>query len=145
MPLKTFLEFFGMEKVISEIRCMMEDQKLGIYFMVTNYKGEEDVKYCKELLVFHDESLMPDADCSFTELRDMLADNKQYKLRDEQEHEHSEGLPMPSECTLITWNVGNTKMSRKDLEKILKEFYIHKINSDFIQDGFSLSSMEWFN
>ena len=35
-------------------------------------------------------------------------------------------------------------MTRKNLEKLIKEFYVFKIYSDFLQDGFS-ENMFWFN
>ena len=53
------------------------------------------------------------------------------------------------EREFLSWDVGNLKMSRKDLEKILKEFYIFKIHSNLIQDGFQNEEgeeevMKWY-
>ena len=75
----------------------------------------------------------------FPELRDMLTSSPEYK------HTDMKNVIESDTQNLITWVVGNTRMDRKNLQKILKQFYQYRIFSDFIQDGFSTDTMSWFN
>ena len=140
IPIDTFLEFFTIPEVIKEMQALMNKLHLGIFFIVTSYKDAETDEFRKEVLLFSDSNIMDDSISKYTELRDLLSVEKNYKLRNMQQRCEE---TKEEDLSLITWDVGNIAMSRKDLEQILKVFYPYKIYSDFIQDGFSTETMKW--
>lgn len=54
----------------------------------------------------------------YQELKDALINTEDFKLNDMKEHQSGE------KRWLTTWDIGNLKISRKNLEKMLKEFYV---------------------
>ena len=138
ITINTFLEYFTTNTVIYEMQQLMKDKNLGLFMVVTNYKSE-DGGYKKEVMLFSDNQILDEDISKFQELKDVLETDKSYKLNGMVDnHTNQIGL------NLVTWNVGNLKMTRKNLEKLIKEFYNYKIYSDFLQDGFG-ENMEWFN
>ena len=105
--------------------------------IVTNYY--EDGQYKKEVLLFSDSEILDEDLSKFQELRDVLIADKAYKLSGRVSH-----LPEGADQSLDTWTVGNLKMTRKNMEKLVKEVYNFKIYSDFVQDGFA-EDMVWLN
>ena len=94
--------------------------------IVTNYKTEDGL-YNKEVLLYSDEQILSEEISKYQELRDVLDTDKNYQLKNMKSH-FSENESQ----NLLTWKVGNLKMTRKNLEKLIKEFYIFKIYSDFL-------------
>ena len=138
VPTNTILEFFGQDKVIGCMREMMQKLDLVMFFILPTLSDKDSMR--KEMVIYSDAELIDDDISKFHELRDMLKVNKDYMLKNQVDLDTGkEGE------RLIHWEVGNTKMSRKELEKMLKIFYPFQIYSDFIQDGFSQDTMAWLN
>lgn len=102
----------------------MKERNLGIFMIVSNH--DQNGVFKKELAIFSCKKIMDDDVNLFFELKELLKSDAEYKLQNTQLQIQDE------EREFISWDVGNLKMSRKDLEKILKEFYIYKVHSNFI-------------
>jgi hypothetical protein len=136
------LDFFGVQEVAKSIQTQMKTLKLGLYMIMTSYSDVNSGQFRKEVLMFHDQDILSDEINKFHELKDMLSNDKVYQLKNMVDL--SQYLDEEGDTQMVRWDVGNLKMSRKDMEKMLKVFYPFKIYSNFIQDGFSLDTMEWY-
>lgn len=99
------------------MQTLMKDRNLGLFMLVTNHAAT-DGQYGKELMLFSDESILAEEESKVLELIDVLGGDKEYQLSQMTNH-LDDGAP----GSLVTWTVGNLKMSRKNLEKLLKTFY----------------------
>lgn len=116
VPTNTILEFFGQDKVIGCMREMMQKLDLVMFFILPTLSDKDSMR--KEMVIYSDAELIDDDISKFHELRDMLKVNKDYMLKNQVDLDTGkEGE------RLIHWEVGNTKMSRKELEKLMKEYF----------------------
>lgn len=99
------------------MQTLMKDRNLGLFMLVTNHAAT-DGQYGKELMLFSDESILAEEESKVLELIDVLGGDKEYQLSQMTNH-----LDDEAPGSLVTWTVGNLKMSRKNLEKLLKTFY----------------------
>jgi len=83
---------------------------LGYYGILTNCRDSVTGEYRKEVLLYHQkECTYPDHFLEFTQLLDK---HEGFKLSNKKEIQDSDG-------SIIMWQVGNLKYSRKDFEKIM--------------------------
>ena len=80
------------------------------------------------MMLFGDSSIL-DFDVSlFEDLRASLVDNEEYNLKNEVDLNPHQ----MENYQMYQFEIGNTKMSRKSLERILKEFYIYNIQDALV-------------
>ena len=99
----------------------MTAKELGIFVILPSYMGE--TTFQKEMLLFADSSIL-DFDVSlFEDLRASLSGHGEYDLQNEVDLNPHQ----MENYQMFRFDVGNTKMTRKSLERILKEFYVYNI------------------
>ena len=99
----------------------MAAKELGIFIILPSYMGA--TVFQKEMLLFGDSSIL-DFDVSlFEDLHASLSENGEYDLQNEVDLNPHQ----MENYQMFKFDVGNTKMTRKSLERILKEFYIYNI------------------
>ncbi len=92
----------------------MDERNLSYYGILTNYLDKSTSEYKKEVLLFND-SRHSQVD-GFDDFVDHLDAHDGFKLNNRvNSFEKNEKI--------IMWQVGNTKYSRKDFEKIMTQFY----------------------
>lgn len=117
VPMDLFIEKFA--NLADEMDLIMKERNLGLFLICTNH--DQNGVFKKELAIYTCKKIMDEDESLYIELKDVLKSDSQYNLKNTQLQIQDE------EREFVSWDVGNLKMSRKDLEKILKEFYIYKV------------------
>lgn len=102
------------------MKSLMLEKNHGIFSVITNYQDSAG-NYKKELLFFHDSEIAHSFDTKWENMIFTLSESEEWNFLDETEHcsqeEQKDGM------SLLTWKIGNTKNTRKNLETFLKGFY----------------------
>lgn len=112
VPIAVMIERFGIDGVAGTIRQLIKERSLAYYGILTNCRDSATGDYKKEVLLLTNN---PESD-SFADFVHQLHTHEGFQLHDRQDLVH-EG------STIVSWKVGNTKYSRKDVEKVMTAFY----------------------
>ena len=104
----------------------MLEKDLGIFIIVTNHFGSGNNG--KELLMFADDDIFNLEISKFQDLDISLMNNEQYNLQDVIDQNQMR----EDSYLLYQYKVGNLKMSRKNLEVFIKDFYNQFLNLNLI-------------
>ena len=111
VPLNVMYEHFGPAQVAQVCQKLTVEQGLD-YFMTCTAVVDEAGNFTKELFL----AIKHGDAAAKTALSNMLDGNDLYQL-------HSKSISVHEGMQLTTWKAGNTKVSRKDLEKVVKAFF----------------------
>ena len=92
----------------------MDERNLSFYGILTYYFDKNSGEIKKEILLFND-GRHEQVD-SFDEFVAHLDAHEGYKLQ-------NRVIKLENNEKIVMWEVGNTKFSRKDFEKIMTQFY----------------------
>ena len=114
VPLSLLIQKFTLPHIGEAIKKLMDERNLSYYGILTNYLDKSTSEYKKEVLLFND-SRHSQVD-AFDDFVAHLEAHDGFKLNNRvNTFEKNEKI--------IMWQVGNTKYSRKDFEKIMTQFY----------------------
>lgn len=115
VPLEQFIKHFKEDEVLKVMQSLMKDLNLGLFMIKT--RSESNGVYSKEILLYADSAIMSYEDTKCDDLKANMESQEEWKLSLQKEYRNTENQK------LITWNLGNPQIGRKDMDKLIKEFY----------------------
>ena len=115
VPLQLLVSSFTIPKMKEAMKRLMDERGLSFYGILTNYLDKSSGEYKKEILLFSDQRHQ--SHDNFDNFVQCMGANEGYQLRNQTNL-------IENDDKIVHWEVGNTKYSRKDFEKVMTQFYL---------------------
>ena len=110
------IEYYTMEKVISEMSRLQEKKNLALFIVITKFEKGPQKELIKEMMLFSDNDYLDEAESQYRELKKALIEDKNKRLTEQKEYFTEER----SRYRLTTWKQEGITRDRKTLDKFLK-------------------------